>query len=64
VVGKELAMVTLTGDDDQIGRKLLRWSGYESLWNDNDLNDEYSTLYDLLFVCIHVDFEKEEFDAE
>jgi hypothetical protein len=57
-------MITLSGDDDDIGEKLLNWAGLDKIWHENNLNNNHSPIYDLLYVCHSLDFEKEEFDAD
>jgi hypothetical protein len=57
-------MIILTGDEDEIGSELLKWSGLDQVWDDNELSHDHSPLHDLLYVCSSLDFDREEFLAD
>ena len=52
----------LSGDDDTIGGVLLRWAGMAGVWSDNELNDNYSPLLDVLHACRSLNWDRVEFD--
>lgn len=46
------------GDDCEIGSMILEWCGLVDLWDDNELDSDYSVIRDLLIFCSSADYRK------
>ena len=48
-----------SADDDMIGGVILLWSGCGDVWDEHELDDEFSVLDDVLETCRHASVDSE-----
>jgi hypothetical protein len=52
-----------SADDDVIAEEILEWSGCEELWNEHELDEEFSVVEDVLERCMAAEVNTRNWDG-